>query len=282
MERVNSGAAAEPVTGMSAAKLAVDDLHVVFGHGAGSVEAVRGISFAVERNGSFGIVGESGSGKSTVLRAICGLAPTSSGEIRIEGEPVLGRRNRAFTRGVQMVFQDPYASLHPRHTVDRVLTEPLAIHGFSDRQDRITRALKDVGLGPAFRFRVPHQLSGGQRQRVAIARALILEPEILLLDEPTSSLDASVQAEVLNLLTRLRHEKGLTYVFVSHDLAIIDHMCERLLVMQHGLEVERLEAHALAAFDVTTDYARALLEASTGYKRDTEATGAAFARSPRR
>jgi peptide/nickel transport system ATP-binding protein len=263
------------------AMLAVDDLYVVFGHGAGRVEAVRGVSFSVGKNESFGIVGESGSGKSTVLRAICGLAPTTSGEIRIGGEPMQGRRGRAFARKVQMVFQDPYASLHPRHTVDRVLSEPLSIHGFPDAQDRIVQALKDVGLGPAFRFRVPHQLSGGQRQRVAIARALMLEPEILLLDEPTSSLDASVQAEVLNLLQRLREAKQLTYVFVSHDLAIIDHMCERLLVMQHGLAVERLEASALASANVATDYARTLLEASTGYKRDQAATGAAFAKSRR-
>lgn len=282
MERVtplaeNGGRGTTPST-----KLAVDDLRVVFGHGAGRVEAIRGVSFSVEKNGSFGIVGESGSGKSTVLRAICGLAPTTSGEIRVDNETVTGRRDRAFASRVQMVFQDPYASLHPRHTVDRVLSEPLAIHGFSDRQERIVHALKDVGLGPAFRFRVPHQLSGGQRQRVAIARALILEPEMLLLDEPTSSLDASVQAEVLNLLTGLRERKSLTYVFVSHDLAIIDHMCERLIVMQHGQVVERLEARALAAFDVTTDYARTLLAASTGYKRDAAATGAAFASSPRR
>jgi peptide/nickel transport system ATP-binding protein len=280
MERVSAtGRLAQSAGGMP--KLAVEDLHVVFGHGAGRVEAVRGVSFSVGKNESFGIVGESGSGKSTVLRAICGLAPTTAGEIRIDGEPVAGRRDRAFARKVQMVFQDPYASLHPRHTVDRVLSEPLSIHGVPDAQARIVQTLKDVGLGPAFRFRVPHQLSGGQRQRVAIARALILEPDILLLDEPTSSLDASVQAEVLNLLQRLREKKSLTYVFVSHDLAIIDHMCERLLVMQHGLAVERLEASALASANVTTDYARTLLEASTGYKRDATATGAAFAKARR-
>jgi peptide/nickel transport system ATP-binding protein len=180
-----------------------------------------------------------------------------------------------------MVFQDPYGSLHPRHTVDRVLAEPLAIHGIADQQERVTRALHSVGLGAAFRFRYPHQLSGGQRQRVAIARALILEPEILLLDEPTSALDASVQAEVLNLLTRLRAEKGLTYVLVSHDLAVVDHMCERLIVMRDGLALEELDTGALAARAVATDYTRALLAASEGYKSDPAATGAAFARRPR-
>jgi peptide/nickel transport system ATP-binding protein len=257
-------------------KLEIDGLHVVFGSGRGAVEAVRGIGFAVPENGSFGLVGESGSGKSTVLRAICGLAPTTGGTICLDGEPVPVRRGRGFASRVQMVFQDPYASLHPRHTVDRVLSEPLDIHGFTDRQDRIKKALLDVGLGPSFRFRYPHQLSGGQRQRIAIARALILEPEILLLDEPTSSLDASVQAEVLNLLTRLRAEKGLSYLLVTHDLAIVDHMCDGLLVMQKGEAVERLETRALAAGNVTTDYTRALLEASKGYAQDRTVSGGAF------
>ncbi len=139
-----------------------------------------------------------------------------------------------------MVFQDPYGSLHPRQTVDRLLLEPLAIHGIADAEPRIVRALDEVGLGSGFRFRYPHQLSGGQRQRVAIARALILEPSILLLDEPTSALDASVQAEVLNLLEELRRARKLTFIMVSHDLAVVTHMCERLMVMQHGEEVERL------------------------------------------
>jgi peptide/nickel transport system ATP-binding protein len=262
-------------------KLAVEDLHVVFGRGAGRVDAVSGVDFALAPNESFGIVGESGSGKSTVLRAICGLAPVNAGRISIDGAPLLARRGKAFARRVQMVFQDPYASLHPRHTVDRVLSEPLAIHGLGGREERVVAALRDVGLGPAVRFRFPHQLSGGQRQRVAIARALILKPEILLLDEPTSALDASVQAEVLNLLARLRQEHGLTYVFVSHDLAVIDHMCERLVVMQAGRIVERLERQALAAGDVATDYTRALLRASAGYAFDAATSTAAFARDRR-
>jgi peptide/nickel transport system ATP-binding protein len=148
---------------------------------------------------SYGLVGESGSGKSTILRAICGLAPISGGKIRIGGEVLPTPRGKGFSARVQMVFQDPYASLHPRHTIDRTLSEPLAIHGIGDTDARVMRALADVGLPMGFRFRFPHQLSGGQRQRVAIARALMLEPKILLLDEPTSALDASVQAETLNL-----------------------------------------------------------------------------------
>jgi peptide/nickel transport system ATP-binding protein len=143
------------------------------------------------------------------------------------------------------------------------------------------RALADVGLGSAMRFRFPHQLSGGQRQRVAIARALILQPEVLLLDEPTSALDASVQAEILNLLTRLREEHGLTYLFVSHDLAVIDHMCERLIVMQGGRMVERLDRGALAGGSVATDYARELLKASAGYAFDERTSLAAFAKRSR-
>lgn len=247
------------------ALIEVRDLNVVFGKGRQRVHAVKDVSFAVERGGSFGLVGESGSGKSTVLRAICGLAPIAGGQVLLDGAPV--PHGIAFARRVQMVFQDPYASLHPRHTIDRVLAEPIAIHGLGDGEDRIERALDEVGLGSAFRFRYPHQLSGGQRQRVAIARALLLEPEVLLLDEPTSALDASVQAEVLNLLARLRAEKGLTYLLVSHDLAVVDHMCERLLVMQHGAAVERLEAAALEAHRVDTEYARTLLRASEGYRR---------------
>jgi peptide/nickel transport system ATP-binding protein len=165
-----------------------------------------------------------------------------------------------------MVFQDPYASLHPRRTIDDVLAEPLAIHRFKDREPRILRALEDVGLGRGFRFRYPHQLSGGQRQRVAIARALILEPQVLLLDEPTSALDASIQAEVLNLLDRLRAERGLTYILVSHDLAVVAHMCERLLVMQHGVEVETLSRERLRARASEAPYTQALLRASRGFR----------------
>ena len=238
----------------------IENLSVTFTANHREVRAVQEVSLSVAAKESFGLVGESGSGKSTILRAICGLAPISGGSIRIGGEPV--RHDRAFSRKVQMVFQDPYASLHPRHTIDRTLSEPLAIHGLPGTDTRITQALIDVGLPTNFRFRYPHQLSGGQRQRVAIARALMLEPEILLLDEPTSALDASVQAETLNLLSRLREERGLTFLMVSHDLAVIDHMCDRILVMQHGGAVEELPREALAKAEMKTDYARSLFAAS--------------------
>nr|WP_315242354.1 ABC transporter ATP-binding protein [uncultured Albidiferax sp.] len=230
--------------------------------------AVADTTFTVQAGESFGIVGESGSGKSTVLRAICGLAKRETGTVQLLGpapQPLPG--SKPFRRLVQMVFQDPYGSLHPRHTVDRLLAEPLAIHGLGDEQERIERALDEVGLGQGFRFRYPHQLSGGQRQRIAIARALILEPQILLLDEPTSALDASVQAEVLNLLETLRARRGLTFIMVSHDLAVVTHLCQRLMVMQRGQTVEMLASSDLAASRVTQPYTRQLMEAAVGFRR---------------
>ena len=236
--------------------------------------AVADTSMRVGPGESFGIVGESGSGKSTVLRAICGLAPVASGTVKLIGSvgqnlPEPG--SKPFRRLVQMVFQDPYGSLHPRQTVDRILAEPLAIHNIGNAELRIERALDEVGLGTGFRFRYPHQLSGGQRQRIAIARALILEPQIMLLDEPTSALDASVQAEVLNLLEDLRRKRGLTFIMVSHDLAVVTHMWEHLMVMQRGQTVELLSSADLAARTVTQDYTRRLMEASGGFSRDAAA-----------
>jgi len=233
----------------------------------GDVHAVRGADFLIATGESFGIVGESGSGKSTVLRALSGLNPDWTGAIEIEGRAQGPVRDRAFHRRVQMVFQDPFGSLHPRHTVDRALAEPIAIHGLDDAQGRIRRALDEVGLGPSFRFRYPHQLSGGQRQRVAIARALVVEPTILLLDEPTSALDVSIQAEVLNLLVGLRTARALTMVLVSHNLAVVGHMCERLAVMNAGRIVEELTVDQLRREDPREAYTRQLLRASRGYDR---------------
>jgi peptide/nickel transport system ATP-binding protein len=170
-----------------------------------------------------------------------------------------------------MVFQDPYASLHPRHTVDRALSEPLEIHRIGDVNRRVEAVLADVGLGPAFRFRFPNQLSGGQRQRVAIARALMLEPQVLLLDEPTSALDVSVQAEILNLLRRLRAARRLTTILVSHNLAVVAHMCDRLAVMNRGLVVEEMDVATLRRQAPREAYTRQLLLASKGYDRDVAA-----------
>ncbi|OHV77744.1 ABC transporter ATP-binding protein [Mesorhizobium sp. ORS 3428] len=245
------------------AALSVEGLEVVFDR----FRALKGVNLEVREGESYGLVGESGSGKSTLLRAITGLAPAAGGTITVNGKTLGKTRDKAFYRDVQMVFQDPYGSLHPRQTVDRLLQEPLAIHDIADGEKRIERALDEVGLGKGFRFRYAHQLSGGQRQRVAIARALILEPSILLLDEPTSALDASVQAEVLNLLEEVRRRRKLTFLMVSHDLAIITHMCERLMVMQNGEAVETLTASQLIGHRVSEDYTRNLLRASEGFVR---------------
>jgi len=242
--------------------LEIDDLSVWFGSGRDRVEAVKGATFAVAQGTSFGLVGESGSGKSTILRAITGLVNTWSGGINVDQTPVTKKRAKGFFKTVQMVFQDPYASLHPRHSVDQVLGETLYLHGFRDIDTRVVKLLNDVGLGTKFRFRYPHQLSGGQRQRVAIARALAAEPAILLLDEPTSALDVSVQAEILNLLADLAHERQLTYLMVSHDLAVVGHMCDRLAVMKEGEIVEIMEVAALREGKATHPYAQHLLNAS--------------------
>jgi peptide/nickel transport system ATP-binding protein len=242
--------------------LSIDNLNVWFGNGRDRVDAVRSASFSVAQGASFGLVGESGSGKSTILKAIMGLAPDWSGSITLDGNPLSKKRQKDFYKSVQMVFQDPYASLHPRHSVDQVLSETLHLHGFRDIDTRVVKLLDDVGLGAKFRFRYPHQLSGGQRQRVAIARALAPEPDVLLLDEPTSALDVSVQAEILNLLTDLRNERGLTYVMVSHDLAVVGHMCEALAVMKDGEIVEIMDVDTLRAAKAIHPYSQQLLAAS--------------------
>ena len=235
----------------------VEGLGVVYG----SAVAARDVSFAVAAGEAYGLVGESGSGKSTVLRAIAGLA-AYSGVVELAGQRMAVRRSRAARKLVQMVFQDPYGSLHPQKTVDRLLSEPVEIQRLGDADRRVAAALREVGLGAEHRFRFPHQLSGGQRQRVAIARALILEPRILLLDEPTSALDVSVQAEVLNLLARLRREHGLTLLMVSHDLAVVAHLCERISVMRRAEVVEETTAEALAEGRVGHEYTQELLRSN--------------------
>lgn len=243
----------------------IRDMRVVFD----DYMALKDVSIAVQPKESFGIVGESGSGKSTLLRAIAGLNAFEAGTLEINGKTYPARgRDKAFYRTVQMVFQDPYGSLHPRQTVDRLLLEPLAIHGFDNTEARIARALDEVGLGTGFRFRYSHQLSGGQRQRIAIARALIVEPKILLLDEPTSALDASIQAEILNLLEQARRDRGLTFLMVSHDLGVVSHMCDRLAVMRGGEVVETILPDSLVTRDFSADYTRQLLVASEGFRRD--------------
>jgi peptide/nickel transport system ATP-binding protein len=242
--------------------IGVKSLTVSFGHGAHRIDAVRDVSIEVATGEAFGLVGESGCGKSTVLRAIAGLVVPSQGQIELDSQLMRPRRRRRDRKLVQMVFQDPYGSLHPQHTVDRMLTEPVAIHRLGDPERRVGSALQAVGLSAEFRFRYPHQLSGGQRQRVALARALILEPRILLLDEPTSALDVSVQAEILNLLVHLRRQRGLTMLMVSHDLAVVTHLCERIAVMTRGSIVENTTAEALASGMVAHPFTVELLRSN--------------------
>lgn len=250
-----------------AGMIEVEDLRVSFHADGRAVHAVQGVSFSVAEGESFGIVGESGSGKSTVLKAIAGLVAAQSDVLAVNGRPIAQRRSKADRRQMQFVFQDPYASLHPRQTVDQILREPLAIHGLDRRDEGIAEALAEVGLQPEHRFRYPHQLSGGQRQRVAIARALILRPPILLLDEPTSALDVSVQAEILNLIARLRQANRLTIILVSHDLGVVAHLCNRIAIMQGGRLVEVLTAEQLRSGEARNAYTRELVAASRGFTR---------------
>ncbi|MFI8825128.1 dipeptide ABC transporter ATP-binding protein [Streptomyces sp. NPDC053431] len=208
--------------------------------------AVKGVSLHVARGETLGLVGESGSGKSTLARALAGLRRPTSGEVRFDGRDVSGaatdtRLRRELSREVQLVFQDPYASLNPRHTVEQIVTTPLRIHTDLDRTERRKRAaelLEQVGLSPSHLSRHPHEFSGGQRQRIGIARALAVRPRLVIADEPVSALDVSVQAQVLNLLMDLREELDLSLLFISHDLAVVRHFCDRIAVLKQGELVE--------------------------------------------
>lgn len=250
------------------AMIEVDKLGLSFGDGVARNHILHDVCFEVGDGEAFGLVGESGSGKTTVLRCLAGQYNHWSGKLAINGETLGRKLDRARCRKVQMVFQDPYGSLHPRHTVESTLAEPLRIHAIGDIDARINAILAKVGLPTAFRWRYPHQLSGGQRQRVAIARALILEPRILLLDEPTSALDVSVQAEILNLLADLRHEEGLTYLLVTHDLGVLAHLCDRVAVMQQGRIVDLLRCASLVGAVPEHPYTRMLVEATRHYSRE--------------
>ena len=246
----------------------INHLNLAFGEGEKRNQVLDDVTISVKEGEIYGLVGESGSGKTTVLKCLAGLFTHWEGELAINGTPLEKRLTQERCRRVQMVFQDPYGSLHPRHTIGDILEEPLQIHGIKDRDRRIHTLLDKVGLNRAFRDRYPHQLSGGQRQRVAIARALILEPQVLLLDEPTSALDVSVQAEILNLLAELQRESNLTYLMVSHDLGVIAHLCQKVAVMQYGKILESLTVDELVAGNAKTDYTRMLINASQQYSRE--------------
>ena len=247
--------------------ITIRNLGITFGSGKTEITALKDINLDVAEGESYGLVGESGSGKSTILRAMVGINAHWTGAIAVDGEEVSHKRSVASRKHMQMVFQDPYGSLHPRRTVDDTLKEPLVIHKLDHHDERIIKILEEVGLGAEYRFRFPHQLSGGQRQRVAIARALILEPRVLLLDEPTSALDVSVQAEILNLLSALQKAHRLTYLMVSHDLAVVGHLCSKIAVMNRGEIIEEITEEQLRSGKVAHDYTRQLWTASQGYDR---------------
>lgn len=223
---------------------------------------LAGVSLTVGHRESAAIVGESGCGKSTLLRCIAGIQHRWTGSVAAFGHDLSTRsRSAADRRLLQIVFQDTAAALNPAHTVDDILDEPLAIHRLGGKDARIRQALDAVGLPRAARFRFPGQLSGGQRQRLCIARALLVEPQILLLDEPSSALDVSVQAEILNLLTELRAARAMSFLLVSHDLAVAAHMCDRIAVMASGRIVNTVHRQQLSG-SADAAYRQLLGEAS--------------------
>ncbi len=248
--------------------LEVRDLKVTFGSRRHPFTAVDGVSFDIHKGETFGLVGESGSGKTTIGRAIIRVNPVSGGTVKYDGEIISGKVSREVDRRViqkiQMIFQDPMASLNERAKVDYIVSEGLYSLGRhvpeEERQERVSKALSDVGLLPEFASRFPHEFSGGQRQRIGIARALIMEPEFIIADEPISALDVSIRAQVLNLMSKLQKERGLTYLFIAHDLSVVRFISDRIGVIYKGKLMELAGSEQLFAHPFHP-YTRSLLSA---------------------
>tara|TARA_B100001123_G_scaffold155091_1_gene179645 strand:+ start:993 stop:1757 length:765 start_codon:yes stop_codon:yes gene_type:complete len=244
----------------------VENLNVGYGGRRNYKAVVREVSFRIGSGMSLGLVGQSGSGKTSIVHAIAGLNQNWAGTIEVDGETPNKHSNKIFRRKVQLMFQDSYSSLHPKHLINTILEEPLKINRMPEVSAQVLGVLNQVGLESWVLSRYPHQLSGGQRQRVALARALVVKPTTLLLDEPTSGLDMLAQKEVIQLLNKLREAEGLTYLVVSHDIAVINELCEWCAVVQNGrlVDMQRTVNFALEG-PTLSPYTRRLLEASTNY-----------------
>lgn len=246
----------------------IKDLQISFGHGRKKFVAVDHVNFDIYKGETFSLVGESGSGKTTIGRAITRINPTSAGEILFKGRKINGKISKELDKEViqkcQMIFQDPMASLNERAKVDYIVSEGLInFHMYKDdaeREEKVQKALREVGLLPEFASRFPHEFSGGQRQRIGIARALVMEPEFIVADEPISALDVSIRAQVLNLLNRLKKSRGLTYLFIAHDLSVVRFISDRIAVISKGRIVELAEAEELF-LNPLHPYTKALLSA---------------------
>jgi oligopeptide transport system ATP-binding protein len=248
--------------------LSVRDISVTFGHGRKAFRAVGGVSFEVYKGETLSLVGESGSGKTTIGRAIMRVHPVSGGEIRYRDQRISGRipeqAEHLLRQKIQMIFQDPMASLNERAKIDYIVSEGLynfrLFKDEADRRRKVEAALLEVGLLPEFASRFPHEFSGGQRQRIGIARALVMEPELLVADEPISALDVSIRAQVINLLNRLKRDRGLSYLFIAHDLSVVRFISDRIAVIHRGALVELAPAERLFEKPLHP-YTRALLSA---------------------